>query len=78
MKLTKRILAVIMCLALLAGCSMIGMSVSADEAKESVDGIRWFPADMSRNNGFDDIWEVETDYLYVPALQRVGIQSRCA
>ncbi len=65
MKMAKKALSVIMCLALLAGCSMIGMSVSADEAKESVDGIRWFPADMSRNNGFDDMWEVEAgDNMY--------------
>ncbi|MGN0172703.1 MAG: hypothetical protein ACI39E_07955 [Acutalibacteraceae bacterium] len=65
MKMAKKVLSVILCLAMLAGFSMMGMAVSADEAKESVEGIRWFPADMERNNGFDDMWEVEAgDNMY--------------
>ncbi len=61
MKTFKRVFAILMSAVLLVAFSAAGLTVSAaEDPTESVDGIRWFPANMERNNGFDDIWEVET------------------
>ncbi|MBQ9414404.1 MAG: hypothetical protein IJU16_04685 [Clostridia bacterium] len=59
MKMAKKVLAVVMAIAMLAAFSSVSMVVSAEDAKDSVEGIRWFPADMTRNGGYDDMWEVE-------------------
>lgn len=57
MKLFKQIIAVVMCVAVLASVASMGASVSADEAKTVVEAVRWFPCDADRQNDF--IWEVE-------------------
>ncbi len=60
MKMFKRILAAAMAAALLVACGAMGLTASAaEDPAESVEGIRWFPVDMSRNGGYDDIWEVQ-------------------
>ena len=53
----KKIFAVVMCIALIASISTMSASVFADEAKTSVEGIRWFPCEAGREN--DDLWEAE-------------------
>ena len=53
----KKIFAVVMCIALIASISTMSASVFADEAKTSVEGIRWFPCEPGREN--DDMWEAE-------------------
>ncbi len=55
MKMFKKVFAVVLCLAMVLSFS--ALTVSADDAKTVVDGIRWFPADADRQN--DDIWEAE-------------------
>lgn len=64
MNMFKKVLAVVMCLALIASISTMSASVFADEAKTSVEGIRWFPCEAGREN--DDLWEAEcsTDNVY--------------
>jgi hypothetical protein len=58
MKMAKKVLAIVMAVAVFASFSVMGMTVSAEQ-KDTVEGIRWFPANMDRDNGFDDMWEVE-------------------
>lgn len=57
MKMFKKVFAVVLCLAMLAGLSMTGTAVMADEAKTVVEGVRWFPCEPGREN--DDLWEAE-------------------
>ncbi len=56
MKMFKKVLSVVLCVALFATLAVSGMAVSAEEITK-VDGIRWFPVPAERQN--DDAWEVE-------------------
>ncbi|MBQ3094029.1 MAG: hypothetical protein IJC52_02555 [Clostridia bacterium] len=53
----KKVFAVVLCLVMLMSTATISASVSADEAKTVVEGIRWFPCEPGREN--DIIWEAE-------------------
>lgn len=56
MKMFKKVFAVVLCVALFATLAVSGMAVSAEEITK-VDGVRWFPCPVERQN--DDAWEVE-------------------
>ncbi len=56
MKMFKKVLSVVLCVALFATLAVSGMAVSAEEITK-VDGVRWFPVPAERQN--DDAWEVE-------------------
>lgn len=62
MKIFRRTLSVLMSVAIFVCFATVGLTAyAAPEPTESVDSIRWFPANMERNNGFDDMWEAESE-----------------